>query len=112
VGHWEDDYTLVIDTTGLDERSWLTGAGYPHSVNAHVQERYTRMDHNDLKLTVTVDDPKIYTKPFSLGSEYFRWIPNQEMDEKLCLPSEVVQYLKSMGDPAGSDPSAVDPTGR
>jgi hypothetical protein len=112
VGRWEDDYTLVIDTTGLDERSWLTGAGYPHSVNAHVQERYTRMDHNDLKLTVTVDDPKIYTKPFSLGSQYFRWIPNQEMDEKLCLPSEVIEYLKSMGDPAGSDPSAVGPSGR
>jgi len=106
VGHWEDDYTLVVDTTGLDDRTWVSGAGLPHSVDAHVQERYTRVDHNDLKVTVTVDDPKIYTKPFSLGTHYFRWIPNQEMDEKLCVPSEVLEYLQTMGNPAGSDPNA------
>lgn len=106
VGHWEDDQTLVIDTTGLDERTWVTGAGYPHTMNAHVQERYTRPDHNDLTLTATVDDPKVYTKPFSLGTHQFRWIPNQQLDEKLCVPSEVQEYLQSMGDPAGSDPNA------
>jgi hypothetical protein len=106
VGHWEDDYTLVVDTTGLDGRSWATKSGYPHSMDARVQERYTRMDHNDLKLTVTLDDPKIYTKPFFIGTVYFRWVPNQQMDEKLCVPSEVLEYLKTMGDPAGSDPSA------
>jgi hypothetical protein len=107
IGHWEDDYTLVVDTTGLDDRTWVTAAGYPHTVDAHVQERYTRVDHNDLKLTVTVDDPKIYTKPFSLGTYTFRWIPNQEIDEWLCVPSEVMEYLKEMGDPAGSDPNAA-----
>lgn len=107
VGHWEDDYTLVVDTTGLDERTWVTAAGYPHTVNAHVQERYTRIDHNDMKLTVTVDDPKIFAKPFSLGTNNFRWIPNQELDEWLCVPSEVQEYLKEMGDPAGSDPNAA-----
>jgi hypothetical protein len=107
VGHWEDDYTFVVDTTGMDDRTWVTAAGYPHTVNAHVQERYTRLDHNDLKLTVTVDDPKIFTKPFSLGTYNFKWIPNQELDEWLCVPSEVQQYLKEMGDPAGSDPNAA-----
>jgi len=111
-GHWEDDYTLVVDTTGLDERTWVTKNGYPHSTNAHVQERYTRVDHNDLKVTVTIDDPKIYTKPFELGTAFYRWIPNQELDEKLCLPSEVIEYLRSMGDPAGSDPNAGRAPGR
>jgi hypothetical protein len=76
-------------------------------VNAHVQERYTRVDHNDLKLTVTVDDPTIYTKPLSLGTQNFRWIPNQEVDEWLCIPSDVMEYLRIMGDPAGSDPNAA-----
>ncbi len=112
VGHWEGDYTLVIDTTGLDERTWVNREGYPHTVNAHVQERYTRVDHNNLDLTVTVDDPKVYTKPFSLGTAHFKWIPNQELDEKLCLPSEVIEYLKALGDPAGSDPNAVGPSGK
>jgi hypothetical protein len=104
VGRWEDDYTLVIDTTGLDERTWLSGEGLPHTVNAHIQERYTRTSHNDLQLTVTVDDPAVYTKPFVLGKFNFRWIPSQQMDEKLCVPSEVIEYLKAVGDPAGSDP--------
>jgi hypothetical protein len=107
VGHWEDDYTLVVDTTGLDDRSWATKSGYPHSIDAHVQERFTRVDHNDLKLTVTMDDPKIYTKRFELGTENFRWIPNQQLDEWLCLPSDTIEYLQTMGDPAGSDPNAA-----
>lgn len=107
VGHWEGDYTLVVDTTGLDDRTWATKNGYPHTVNAHVQERFTRVDHNDLKLTVTMDDPAIYTKPFDIGTENFRWIPNQQLDEWLCVPSEVMEYLQRMGDPAGSDPNAA-----
>jgi hypothetical protein len=107
VGHWEDDYTFVVDSTGLDDRSWVTAAGYPHTIDAHIQERYKRIDHNDLQLTITVDDPKIYTKPFSMGTFNFRWIPNQELDEWLCLPSDVEEYLKTMGDPAGSDPNAA-----
>jgi hypothetical protein len=104
VGHWEDDFTFVIDTTGIDERTWLTGGGYPHSVKARIQERYKRTSHNDLELTLTVDDPELYTKPFMLGKYNFRWIPSQQMDEKLCVPSEVIEYLKAVGDPAGSDP--------
>lgn len=104
VGHWEDDYTLVVDTTGLDERTWLTAEGYPHTASAHIQERLTRLSRNDLKLSITVTDPTIYTKPFSLGSRSFRWIPNQQLDEWLCVPSEVEEYLRMMGDPAGSDP--------
>jgi hypothetical protein len=107
VGHWEDDNTLVIDTTGLDDRTWATKGGYPHSIDARVQERFTRMDHNDLKLDVTMNDPKMYTKPYFLGTVYYRWVPNQQIDEKLCVPSEVIEYMQSMGSPAGSDPSAA-----
>jgi hypothetical protein len=106
VGHWEDDYTFVVDTTGLDDRTWISAAGYPHTINAHVQERYTRVSRNELKVSITVDDPKIFTKPFSLGTRGFRWIPNQQIDEWLCVPSEVQEYLQTMGDPAGSDPDA------
>ncbi len=101
VGHWEGDNTLAVDTTGVDDKTWLSDAGYPHTIDAHIQERFTRMDHNDLEVTLTVDDPTLYTKPFSLGTEYFRWVPNQLLDERLCIPSEVIDYLKAVGDPAG-----------
>ena len=109
VGHWENDNTLVVETTGLDENTWLTKNGYPHTVDARVEERWVRADHNDLKLTVTVDDPKLYTKPFSLGMAYFRWTPNQLFDEKLCIPSDTIEYLKAVGDPAGMDPKIKGP---
>jgi hypothetical protein len=107
VGHWENDDTLVVDTTGLDERTWLLRDGTPHSVNAHVQERYTRVDHNTLKLSMTIDDPKMFTKPFSLGTYYYKWVPNQKINEWLCLPSEQLKYLEEQGDPAGSYPNAA-----
>jgi len=101
VGHWEGVNTFVVDTTGLDDKTWLNGAGYPHSIEAHVQERYTRADHNDLQVTVTVDDPKLYTKPFVLGTANFRWLPSQELDEQLCIPSEMLQYLQLIAEPGG-----------
>jgi hypothetical protein len=49
-----------------------------------------------------VDDPKLYTKPFVLGTASFRWLPSQELEEQLCVPSEMVQYLNLIGDPGGS----------
>ena len=106
VGRWEDDYNFVVDTTGMDERTWLTAGGYPHTPNARVRERYTRVSKNELKLAITIEDPAVYTKPFSLGSVTFRWVPNQQIDEWICMPSDVQEYLKLMGDPAGSDPEA------
>jgi len=108
VGHWEDDYTFVVDTTGLNESTWTTKNGYPHTASAHVQERFHRDSKYDLTLSLTMDDPKLYTKQFDLGVQHFRWIPNQEMDEYNCIPSELQEYLQTMGDPAGSDPAAAE----
>jgi hypothetical protein len=103
VGHWDGDYTLVVETTGVDDSTWVDRRGYPHSVEMRVEERYTRVDHNDLELTVTVDDPKIYTKPFVIATNKFKWIPNQEDEEQLCVPSEAISYLNTVAIPAGQD---------
>jgi hypothetical protein len=106
-GHWEDDYNFVVETTGLAPETWLTKNGYPHTVDAHVTERYTRVSRNDMKLHITVTDPKIYTQPFVIGTLNFRWVPNQQLDDFTCIPSEVQEYLKTMGDPAGYDTGAA-----
>jgi hypothetical protein len=106
IGHWEDDYTFVVDTTGLASETWASRSGYPHSVDAHVQERFHRDSKNDLSLKITMDDPKLYTRQFPLGEVHFRWIPNQQLDDFTCIPSEVQQYLKELGDPAG-DPTKL-----
>jgi len=100
VGHWEGDYTFVVDTVGSDERSWLDNVGHPHSADLRVQERYTRLDHNTLQVTITIDDPKTYTRPFVITKSNFKWIPKQDFEEQLCVPSEEAEYLKIIGDPA------------
>jgi hypothetical protein len=106
VGRWEDDYTVVVETTGMDPETWVTESGYPHSVEARVTERFQRKSKNDLTLTTTMDDPKLYTRPLRLGEVYFRWIPSQTFFNTTCIPSSLQRYLKEMADPAGN-PSAA-----
>ena len=103
VGHWDGDNTLVVDTNGVNDKTWIDRRGHPHSVDMRVQERYTRVDHDTLELTVTVDDPKMYTKPFVAVTNRFKWIPNQEDDEQLCVPSEMIDYIKIIAVPADQD---------
>ena len=105
VGHWEGDHTFVVDTVGTDDHTWLNVYGDPHSSDMHVQERYTRIDHNTLSVTVTVEDPKMYTKPFVLTKYDMKWIPEQQFEEQLCIPSQMIEYEKVLADPAG-DPNA------
>jgi hypothetical protein len=100
VGHWKGDYTFVVDTVGSDERSWLDNVGHPHSIDLRVEERYTRVNHNTLEVTITINDPKTYTKPFVITKSSFKWIPRQDYEEQLCVPSEEAEYLKLIGDPA------------
>jgi len=101
VGHWEGDYTFVVDTVGSDERTWLDSVGHPHSIDMYVQERYKRVDHNTLEMTMTIDDPKTYTKPFVITNARFRWLVNQDLVEEICVPSLMQEYLKIIADPAG-----------
>jgi hypothetical protein len=102
VGRWADDYTFVVETTGMDPATWATEGGYPHSVDARVTERFQRKSKNDLTLTMTMDDPKLYTRPFRLAEINFRWIPSQTFFDFTCIPSSVQQYLKEVADPAST----------
>jgi hypothetical protein len=102
VGHWEDDNTLVIETVGVRDDTWLNGNGLPHSEKAKYTERWKRIDHNTMLMETWIDDPTMYTKPFSLGQQYFKWVPNQFINEYICVPSEVQGYLKDEADVAGS----------
>jgi hypothetical protein len=103
LGHWDGDYTFVIDSVGMDDRTWLDTSGHPHSVDMRVQERYTRVDHDTLHMSVRIDDPKIYSSPFEeLTDVTFKWIPNQELEEQLCVPSEAISYMNIIGHQSGN----------
>ncbi len=101
VGYWEDDYTFVVQTTGLDPGTWATEWGHPHSIDAVVTERFHRSSMNDLTVTTTMVDPRLYTREVDMGEVYFRWSPRQTFFDFSCVPSTVQRYLEEMADPAG-----------
>jgi hypothetical protein len=96
VGKWEDDFTFVVQTIGMDDRTWLDNAGNPHSVDMRVEERYHRADRDTLELTVTIDDPTAYTKPWTPRNKLpLRLMPpGTDLMEMICSPTEAAAYKK------------------
>ena len=91
-GKWDGD-TLVVDTVGLNDRTWLDAAGHQHGEKLHVIEKFTRTDSNTLKIEATIDDPDFYTKPWTVVT-FATWYPNQEILEYICQENNRdVQHL-------------------
>jgi hypothetical protein len=97
VGRWEGD-TLVIDTVGYNERTWLGFNGYLHTDQLHTIERITRPDNDTLHYEVTIDDPGAYSKPWDMAWN-IRWGAGQEMQEYIC--QEENQFLIDLKDDFG-----------
>jgi len=101
VGRWVDDYTFVAESTGFDERTWLDNAGRPHSDAMRVREEYKRTDRDHLVMTIIIDDPKYYTKPWTALILPLRLQkPSFDIREMECSPSETARYNKLFGNPA------------
>ena len=66
VGRWEGD-TLVVESAGFNDRTWLDRAGHPHSENLRVTERFQRIDFGHMQYQITFDDPETLTKPLSFS---------------------------------------------
>ena len=64
IGWYENGDTLVVDTVGYNDRSWLDQVGHPHTEKLHTIERYKRVGANQLEYDITVDDPGAYTAPW------------------------------------------------
>jgi hypothetical protein len=86
VGKWEGD-TLVVDTVGFNDVSWLDARGHGHSEDMRIEERFHRRDFGHLDLTMTITDPKTFTKPitFSVVEEL---LPDTDVLEHYCLEAE------------------------
>ncbi len=100
VGKWVDDYTFVVETTGLNPRSWLDHAGRPHSDALRVEERFHRVDHDNMELTVTIYDPKMYAEPWQGLNKYPLHLqpPDYDMPEFICSPIDFAEYKKQVED--------------
>jgi len=86
VGKWDGD-ALVVDTAGFNDRSWLDAFGHPHSDAMRVTERFRRVTFGHMEVQITVDDPEMYTKPFTIKIDQ-RLLPDTDLIESICLENE------------------------
>lgn len=88
VGHWNGD-TLVVESFGYNDRTWLDHDGHPHTEALRITERYHRRDFGNLDLDVTLSDPKVYAKPWTVqvraelapDTEMIEWVCNEHGNE-------------------------------
>ncbi len=107
VGRWEGD-TLVINSNGYDERTWLDSMGYPHTDEMTLEERWRHTDAETVEVTMTLTDSKAYTKPWVGGKQTFKLqLPRNVtvLEEAYCVPSEEESFNAQVRNPAGSGKS-------
>jgi len=81
-GSWEGD-TLVVRSSGFNDRFWFSNGGLPHTAALQLVERFSRPDHDTLHYEVTIDDPLTYTRPWT-ASWSLEWIDGAEIAEHFC----------------------------
>src|SRR5215471_3448743 len=82
VGHWEGD-TLMVESAGFNDRTWLDRVGHPHSEKLRVTERFRRVDFGHMQFQITYDDPETLTRPLSL-SLTMNYAADTDMLENVC----------------------------
>jgi hypothetical protein len=97
-GKWEGD-TLVIDVVGQNEKSWFDRSGNFHSDQLHVVERYTPVDANVISYEATLEDPKVFTRPWKISMPLYRRVEKgaQLLEFKCPEFAEEVLYGKLTG---------------
>jgi hypothetical protein len=95
VGRWDRD-TLIVETNGLNDRAWLDLAGHPRSEAMRITERYRRRDVGHLDVEVTLDDPKMYSKPFTVklthllqaDTDILEYVCNENEKDRAHMPAK------------------------
>jgi hypothetical protein len=94
-GKWDGD-TFVVTSTGFNDKIWIDYQGDPRSESLTLTERYQRLDHNTLSISVTVDDPKSFTKPWVSQPRLYVLKPEWEISEYYCTPEDAVKFDKDV----------------
>lgn len=99
VGKWEDDHTFVVLTTGVYDHTWLDKTARPHSESMVVEERFQRISKDIMELTVTIDDPVMYTAKWKPLDKFRMKLQPEtfEHEEMMCSVSEYMKYNQRMG---------------
>lgn len=104
-GKWEDDYTLVVQSSGFNDKTWLGPTGYPHSDQMRVVERYHRADYDTIEYDMTVNDPTAYTKPLVAPHRILKLKPGEEISEQPCVWSQEQEFAQRIRNPGTPKPS-------
>ena len=83
IGKWEGNDTLVVDSVGFNDKTWLNGQGLPHTDKLHVTEKYRRPDLGHVEVEITIDDPGALTAPHTF-TRTFLLRPEWELLEYVC----------------------------
>jgi len=86
VGKWDGD-SLVVETVGFNDRSWLDVRGHTHSDALHLTERFHRLDFGHMEVQLTIDDPKTLSRPFTIKLKQ-RLQPDTDLLEDFCNENE------------------------
>jgi hypothetical protein len=107
VGTWEGD-AFVVRSNGFDDRSWLDADGHPHSEEMRLEERYRRVNHDTIEITMTLTDPRAYITPWVSEKMTLTLAdPKTRMREDVCVPSAEQKYKEIIRTPAGSATTVV-----
>ena len=94
---WEGNDTMVADTVGFNGKTWLDYVGHPASEQLHVIEKYRRPDYGTLAYETTIEDPAMYTKPWT-SSFKVRWRDELELYEYICAENNKdIYHLDTKG---------------
>jgi hypothetical protein len=91
IGKWQGD-TLVVDTIGFNDETWLDDGGHPHTEALHITERFQRKDFGHMEIAITVDDPKAYTKPWGVTIPY-NLLADTELIEAICAHEKDMPHM-------------------
>jgi len=105
VGHWDQDGTLVVESTGFNESTWLSPTGYPHSDQMRIVERYRRVNQDTLSYDITITDPKAYSKPVVTPHRVMKLKPTEELSEQPCVWSQENEFTQRIRNPATPSPA-------
>jgi hypothetical protein len=106
MGHYENGDTLVVDTVGFNDKTWLDQVGHPHTEQLHLTERYKRVDQNTLELDMTIDDPGAYTKPWNAHRNFTLSKTGFLRYQQICSVRENQKFFDNVGKPAVATPSS------
>lgn len=105
IGWYENGNTLVIDSVGFNDKTWLDQLGHPHTDKLHFIERYRLVDKNTLDLEMTIDDPGAYTRPFFSRRNLTRPKVPFMRDSEVCSTRANQDHIDKFAKPAASIPS-------